>query len=62
MAARGAGLLLWQIAALQEGAARVIIHGYTTLQLSRAFIDAAAVKKELKRAVKLLLFGMHKKI
>ena len=54
--------MLWQIAALQEGAARVIIHGYTTLQLSRAFIDAAAVKKELKRAVKLLLFGMHKKI
>ncbi len=37
-----------------------LLHGYTTLQLSRAFTDAAAVKKELKRAVGMLLFGMHK--
>ena len=38
-----------------------LLHGYTTLQLSRAFGDAETVKKELQRAVRILLSGMYRK-
>ena len=38
-----------------------LLHGYTTLQLSRAFGDAETVKKEVQRAVRILLSGMYRK-